>query len=228
MKRILGIALVLLVAFSGTALADLSSGHLNIALYNETTQEEVVLDLGLIGTDFTLSDSNHYLGNISSISSYEKFGVYAADIDFANYYGYDGLVGSIGEPGINGSAYASSSQFLSGQVLINATYDSGEVHEIGPVSGPNSYYQLMDDNYATWGDNGVGAMDLPLVDSLEIGLWYYAATDWVSYELLTESSMTVFDNGDVVLNASAVPVPAAVWLLGSGLLALVGIRRNNA
>lgn len=30
------------------------------------------------------------------------------------------------------------------------------------------------------------------------------------------------------LNASPVPVPAAAWLLGSGLLGLVGIRRRNA
>jgi hypothetical protein len=28
--------------------------------------------------------------------------------------------------------------------------------------------------------------------------------------------------------ASAVPVPAAVWLLGSGLLGLIGIRRRNS
>jgi hypothetical protein len=29
-------------------------------------------------------------------------------------------------------------------------------------------------------------------------------------------------------NLNAVPVPAAVWLLGSGLLGLIGIRRRNA
>jgi hypothetical protein len=29
------------------------------------------------------------------------------------------------------------------------------------------------------------------------------------------------------VEARAVPVPAAVWLLGSGLLGLVGIRRHN-
>jgi hypothetical protein len=29
------------------------------------------------------------------------------------------------------------------------------------------------------------------------------------------------------LTTSAVPVPAAVWLLGSGLIGLIGIRRNK-
>jgi hypothetical protein len=35
---------------------------------------------------------------------------------------------------------------------------------------------------------------------------------------------------DVYFNGtySPVPVPAAVWLLGSGLLGLIGIRRRNA
>lgn len=32
---------------------------------------------------------------------------------------------------------------------------------------------------------------------------------------------------DAVEGVNAVPVPAAVWLMGSGLLGLVGIRRNN-
>ncbi|MBT8340164.1 MAG: hypothetical protein KJP07_09150, partial [Desulfatitalea sp.] len=201
MKKISGIALILFLLFSTTALAGLGSGYLNIAFYNESTQEEVIYDLGKIGVDFNLTDTNVLLGNISSIGSYEKFGVYAADIDFNTFYGYDGLVGSIGEPGIDGSPYVSSSAFLSAQVLINATYDSGEVHEIGYVSDPNSYYVLMGDDYDFWGDPGVGAIDIPLEGSLEIGLWYYGVTDWVSYELLVQARLTVFANGDIVLNA---------------------------
>jgi hypothetical protein len=36
------------------------------------------------------------------------------------------------------------------------------------------------------------------------------------------------DNGEVILNPTVVPVPAAAWLLGSGVLGLIGIRRRNA
>lgn len=32
---------------------------------------------------------------------------------------------------------------------------------------------------------------------------------------------------DIKIDASAVPVPAAIWLLGSGLMALVGVRRKT-
>jgi hypothetical protein len=37
-------------------------------------------------------------------------------------------------------------------------------------------------------------------------------------------------NGEVILNPTAapVPVPAAAWLLGSGVLGLIGLRRRNA
>jgi hypothetical protein len=37
-------------------------------------------------------------------------------------------------------------------------------------------------------------------------------------------------NGEVILNPTAapVPVPAAAWLLGSGVLGLIGLRRRKA
>lgn len=47
---------------------------------------------------------------------------------------------------------------------------------------------------------------------------------------LTSDGTTIDLNGTkiaTVINPSAVPIPAAGWLLGSGLLALIGIRRRN-
>jgi hypothetical protein len=35
-------------------------------------------------------------------------------------------------------------------------------------------------------------------------------------------------NGEVILNPTVVPVPAAAWLLGSGVLGLFGLRRRKA
>jgi len=40
------------------------------------------------------------------------------------------------------------------------------------------------------------------------------------------TGQTIFDN--VRLSSSAVPVPAAVWLFGSGLLGLIGVARKKA
>ena len=36
------------------------------------------------------------------------------------------------------------------------------------------------------------------------------------------------DAGMALVNATVVPVPAAVWLFGSGLLGLIGIARRKA
>ncbi len=54
--------------------------------------------------------------------------------------------------------------------------------------------------------------------------------DWIQY--VKVEGISGFSGGEVdafadVAPASTVPVPAAVWLLGSGLLGVIGIRRKN-
>ncbi len=54
--------------------------------------------------------------------------------------------------------------------------------------------------------------------------------DWIQY--VRVEGISGFSGGEVdafadVAPASTVPVPAAVWLLGSGLLGVIGIRRKN-
>jgi hypothetical protein len=38
---------------------------------------------------------------------------------------------------------------------------------------------------------------------------------------------SLFDDGDLTVTAAPVPVPAAVWLFGSGLLGLIGVARRR-
>ena len=72
-------------------------------------------------------------------------------------------------------------------------------------------------------------------DNFILGLFFLG--NWLadsSVVALGANSYTVsFDNGGSVLqvdvqNVPAVPVPAAVWLFGSGLLGLVGVARKQA
>ena len=59
------------------------------------------------------------------------------------------------------------------------------------------------------------------------GAWYYNITSgtqgWAHKD--TVFNVWAVQSGDVEL--SAVPVPAAVWLFGSGLIGLLGLTRRN-
>jgi len=71
---------------------------------------------------------------------------------------------------------------------------------------------ISDDFGETWGFGGGVAADTfgPDASSNTLGWLAKDGDDWTSEPV-----------------TSAVPVPAAVWLLGSGLLGLIGIRRRN-
>jgi PKD repeat protein len=45
--------------------------------------------------------------------------------------------------------------------------------------------------------------------------------------LLVEDEFGNFDFDTIAITVSAVPVPAAVWLFGSGLLGVIGIARRK-
>ena len=44
---------------------------------------------------------------------------------------------------------------------------------------------------------------------------------------ITPGSVNISGTGDCSVSVSAVPVPAAAWLFGSGLLGLIGISRRR-
>lgn len=62
-------------------------------------------------------------------------------------------------------------------------------------------------------------------------LWYWAEPAYEDYVQLTQ--LTMLDSkgdievGSALYRAAVVPVPAAVWLFGSGLLGLVGVARRK-
>lgn len=64
-------------------------------------------------------------------------------------------------------------------------------------------------------------------EGANVGVWQYGIYGWndtvsASSEIFTSSSI-----GSHLVRTSAVPVPAALWLFGSGLIGLIGIARRK-
>ena len=90
--------------------------------------------------------------------------------------------------------------------------------------GPGTAYLSVSADGETWSDQ----VELGKSGPGAAAVWGYDLVDFG----VTSAQYVRIDSGmakffDAVEAVNPVPVPAAVWLLGSGLLGLIGIRRRN-
>ncbi|BBO68366.1 hypothetical protein DSCA_22960 [Desulfosarcina alkanivorans] len=235
MKKLFSVlaAVCLVFAVAGNAAAAFtyaSESSLGLSTYNLDSNEEIGYDLGLLGVDFTLADQDLLLGNIDTSDPAMGVALYSSNSTWQSFVGTNNEYA----PVISGSGII----LMQGATReIFATYgDVSPATVAGTANGGKTASNYFADGaYAgllTGGYGMASLASLAIDGQVDIYLYQYdgntlntgfdAATDYAAM-------VSIFDNGDVVLNApSAVPVPAAVWLLGSGLLGLIGIRRKNA
>lgn len=191
---------------------------------------EIGYDLGVVGVDFQLSDQNVLLGNIDTSYPGMAAALYSVNSDWQSFIGLNTQTAT----GINPSQVANFTNTT--QDIWNFGYSKGA----SPVTIAADDFRSAERRFGHDGSYGgfVAGSDpsmqpflAPLaVDSFfDIFLYQYdgldlnkGADDTTDFAAFVR----VYDTGDVVLNP--VPVPAAAWLLGSGLLGLVGLRRRNA
>jgi hypothetical protein len=245
MKKIiiLLIAAVMLFGVSGQAMAAFSAGDLIQVVYQSGGTSEVATDLGAFSstTPYTGSTIN-FTSNPFPVAGTGAFAsATSSNLDIAYYIATTN--GSVPAYYITGPSTGSSS---SGRVFgnlghlttLNTAYASiGGAQVTVPQSNTTSYYSLADAsgnsignwNNFTVGQNGetnLAALSTPgsYVDSY----LYYYGTSGTKTGLQVADIRTFADGtSEIVGQAVATPIPAAILLLGSGLAGLVGIRRKQ-
>lgn len=74
---------------------------------------------------------------------------------------------------------------------------------------------------------GIAAQNSPLALGYVVGLGPFGVLCGIGADCATVANSTFGDYSTELVSVSSVPVPAAVWLFGSGLLGLVGVARRK-
>ena len=212
---------------------------------------EAITDLGSAGT--LLDGASHTVGN--GVDAFTNFTYSGATNDQlrVGYFVWDGPTASpktayiagqsqLMETASNsngfGSAYGTTQGFYtnsSNQIAVSST---GNTIKVAQGTADGSYSATFNAGALKIGSMGSFLASLTgdaslsgLSDSNPIVMSLYG---WTSFgfnkngTLVSNEQIETLANGSTIIGpqTSPVPIPAAVWLLGSGLLGLIGIRRR--
>lgn len=106
------------------------------------------------------------------------------------------------------------------------------------MGGDDGFSIFINDEFlggGTYWDSSVSTSHFTLQANTQYKLTYFGSNDvswqfgwWFRmYEADSDWYGRISENPDITMNANPVPIPGAIWILGSGLLGLVAVRERR-
>jgi hypothetical protein len=224
--------------------------ELFVNVWDETAQQSYALDLGITTAQFLANPTQTLSFNLAGDANYTSFltpqsplmfnvaGFSLVLNDLPDIPGYGALITSNGDVAGSTSGWSQAQVDNAGNKIsvhiggLNAVESNATANGAGNgsgIAGPTSGDAYFGAN--TWLTNLGGGLPFNNTAGVDtpLGFWQLGTSDG-SDAVATpfDGSWTLSSNGTLTYSAvSAVPVPAAVWLFGSGLVGMIGVARRK-
>lgn len=192
---------------------------LSITTIHTPSEEDIVVDL-----DFDLPSEETTLEYTASLNmtfgllGFLQYDIQLDDFSLGTFAAIDPTP-FLGD-GIDAVQYVDSmdiSGSFGGYSLTGATLDYDIT--VTPYSDPSNRYSIHIDEFSIYGGNTSELLSGVITELNEM--------EGVPITLSVPFTIPVTLSGTMDIQADAVPVPSALWLLGAGIIGLAGLRRDS-
>ena len=137
-----------------------------------------------------------------------------------------------------GTHYGTHPDYVGKQSVVGSTahFSSYDALMNQDTNVPGSYATFNNAPYVNFGEANLSALDAGAGSYVDMYLFEAEGAAWATGDFISDSYQATMrigidDIGNLYTTLTpnnVVPIPGAVWLLGSGLLGLVGIRRRKS